>query len=261
VRRPVAQVAVLATVAGLAAMSCRPDTVRIAYRPRLGSRAVYRVMVSATSVTTLADQPARSTTDEEVFTATHEVLESSSGGSRVRVKLTSPGTEARTYVVRLDRAAQLAEVQLVEGLPASSLGDLGLSEIFPAAAAAPPTRPLRPGERWRIDAPITLAGSTTRIHGAGRVASLGVIGGRNVVRIECSYRLPVDRTSETSRLLGSESTTSTATRRLRDGTIESETATTTATYAVSVLPPKGTSGPVIPGTLIVHIQSRTTRIR
>ena len=222
---------------------------------------MYRVVVSVAAVTTVADQPPRHTSDEEVFTATHEVLEANPSGSRVRVELVSQGAEARTYVVRLDRAAQLAEVQLVEGLPASALGDLGLSEIFPAAAAAPPTRPLRPGDRWRLDAPISLAGATTRIAGAGRIASLGVIGGRDVVRIESSYRLPIDRTTDSSRLVGSESTVSTATRRLDDGTIESETATTTATYSLSVLPPKGTTGPVIPGALSVRIQSRTTRIR
>jgi hypothetical protein len=239
--------------------ACGSGTVRIAYNPPPGTRTAYRVTVHATTVTRVQGQPARQTSDDEALTATHEVLSSGPDGSRVRVTLVAEGGQPRTYVVRLDRAAQLAEVQLVEGVPASALGDLGLSEIFPAAAGAPPTRPLSPGERWAIDQSLPLGGTPVRLTGGGRLVSLGVISGWKVDTLETHYRLPVDRTTDAARLIGTQSTVTSATRRLVDGTIDHETATTTASYQLLLLPPAGTRGPSIPGTLDVTITSDTRR--
>ena len=259
--RPAAAALPLA-LAGLAAVAaCGTGTVKVAYRPVPGDRATFKVDVSVRAVTRIGQQPARRTSDHEVFTATHEVLGTGDDGSQVRVRLMAPGADPRTYVVRIDRAAQLAEVQLVEGLPASVLGDLGLSEIFPAAAAAPPRRPIHPGDRWTIDDSVSLGGpGRSQLTGAGRLVSLGILHGHKVATLETHYRLPVDRTTGTSRLVGTQSTVATATRRLSDGTIEEEKADTTATYAVSVAPPPGTDGPTIPGTLEVEIHSTTHRL-
>src|SRR5437588_271995 len=106
------------------------------------------------------------------------------------------GGPVRTFVVRVDRAAQLAEVRSVEGVPASALGGLGLAEIFPAAAGAPPDRRLSPGDRWTLDQPVAVSGSgPARLTGSGRLTELGVVSGRKVATTSSAYRLPVATTT------------------------------------------------------------------
>ena len=245
----------LAVVVLLAAPlgACRDGTVRVAFRPTEGTRYTYRVTVTADVVTRLGDRPARHTTEEDVFTAHHTVL----SGGRTEVRLVAAGEEARTFVVRLDRAGQLAEVQRIEGIPADILGGLGLSEIFPAAAAAPPDRPLAPGDRWDL--------AFERLRGTGRLAALGMVGGRKLATVESDYVLPVARTADEGdnrlRFEGSQHTRATSTHDLDDGAVEEVRAETSGTFALQLLPPEGTTGPVVPGTLEVEVRSLTTRLR
>ena len=151
----------MSTVSSLALLGassgCGRGTVRIAFRPGSGARYGYQVTVTARTVTSVGEDPPQTSSDHQVLRAEQAVLSVDADGSRVQVRLTGD-SGTRTFVVRLDRAAQLAEVQRVEGLPASVLGDLGLSEIFPAAAGAPPDRALAPGDHWSVDEPVTLPG-------------------------------------------------------------------------------------------------------
>jgi hypothetical protein len=139
-----------------------------------------------------------------------------------------------------------------------------LSEIFPAAAGAPPPRPLAAGERWSIDDRLLLAGSSARLTGSGRLASFGVVGGRNVASIRSTTRLPV--TTETAlqggrlALQGMERTVSSATRELVDGAVESAASTTSGRYQVTLTPPEGQGVPV-GGTMVIEVRSRTRRLR
>ncbi|HEX2038813.1 MAG TPA: hypothetical protein VHF47_03660, partial [Acidimicrobiales bacterium] len=209
-RRPAA---LLLLLPALASAGCRDGTVRVSFRPEVGAQYAYRVRVAADVVTRIADRPVRRTTDEDVFTARHKVLAAGRAGSRVEVRLESDGQEPRTFVVRLDRAGQLAEVQRIEGFPADVLGGLGLSEIFPAAAGALPDRPLAPGDRWTIDEA-----------GTGRLARLGVVDGRRRATVESDYVLPVARTTSDGerplRLEGDQRTRATSSYDLRDGAVE-----------------------------------------
>lgn len=236
--------------------ACRDNTVRVAFRPVTGAEYTYRVTVIADVVTRLGDRPPRRTTEEDVFTARHKVLSTSRTGSTVEVRLGAEGEEQRTFVVRLDRAGQLAEVQRIEGIPADILGGLGLSEVFPAAAAAPPDRPLAPGDRWDLD--------FDRLRGRGRLTALGMVGGRKLATVESDYVLPVtqvaDRGENRLRFDGSQRTRATSTHDLADGAVEEVEAETSGTFALELLPPEGTTGPVVPGTLEVEVRSVTTRL-
>ncbi|HEX9968518.1 MAG TPA: hypothetical protein VGB03_00140 [Acidimicrobiales bacterium] len=246
------------------AAACADGTVRVAFRPPTGARYTYRVTVTAEVATRIGDRPPRRTTEEDVFTARHAVLSTGPTGSRVEVRLEAEGQEPRTFVVRFDRAGQLAEVQRIEGIPAGILGGLGLSEIFPAAAAAPPERPLAPGDRWVIDESVDLPGSS-RIQGTGRVTALGMVRGRKLATVESDYVLPVSRTADEGenrlRLDGTQRTRATSTHDVDDGAVEAVEADTTGTFAIQLLPPEGTTGPVVPGQLEVRVRSTTTRIR
>src|SRR5205823_11030254 len=202
-----------------------------------------RYQVDVTKVRTIqlgSDGPQR-TVDDARLEADETVLASGPEGIRVRVELRRVGSPSRLFVVLFDRAAQLTAVETIEGLPASVLEPFGLSEIFPAAAGAPPARPLSAGERWTIDDRLDLAGSApARLQGSGRLVSFGVVGGRKVASIRSSTRLPVSTTSRLQggqlALNGVERTVSTASREIADGAVEEASSTTSGSYAVTLSP-------------------------
>jgi hypothetical protein len=244
---------------------CQPDTVNLAFRPAAGARYAYRVEIRSLTVTEIDGSAPERVTDHFVLRADQSVLAVSRGSIRVRVRLAGEGLGPRTFVVRLDRAGQLAEVQRIEGLPARALGSLGLSEIFPAAAGAPPDRRISPGERWVVDEPVSLPGQPgTRLRGSGRLKTLGVVDGRDVATVESTFRLAVRGTSQLSQgnfvLTGAQETTSTATHALADGSVEQVEAITRGRYRLTLLPPAGTDGPAVPGTLVIEVRSKTTRL-
>jgi hypothetical protein len=259
-------VAALALV--IAAGACRPDTVTFGYRPEDGARHRYRVTVEASAVTRIGDRAPRRTSSSFVLGATHEVVDSDDGGVTVEVTLRARGEEPQRLRVRLDRAGQLSRVEAVEGVPAARLGQVGIAEIFPASAGAPPRRPLAPGDRWDIDEALALPGArSARLTGTGRLATLGIVHGRKVATVESSLRLPVrglpegTATSGGAVLDGTQTTASRTTYALDDGVVESSTATTRSRLRVLLSPPAGTEAPALTGTVEVVVRSRTVRER
>ncbi|HEV2757967.1 MAG TPA: hypothetical protein VGV86_00235, partial [Acidimicrobiales bacterium] len=165
---------------------------------------------------------------------------------------------------RFDRAAQLAGVDAVEGLPPAVLGPIGFPEFLPAAATAPPDRALSPGEKWKIDATPTLPGAQpVRLEGSGQLMKVTTSGGRKVASIKAETRLPLSSTTRmgdaTVTISGTEKTQSTATRGLADGVVQDASSTTRGTYDVVVSPPPG-GGSSVRGTMTVEIRSETRRL-
>ena len=244
--------------------ACRSGSVRIDFRPRANGHYAYAIDVTASTTTTIDGRsPTRSANDEHLR-ARHVVQEVGRDGVVVDIHVTGPGVPDRSFEVRLDRAAALVEVQRVQDIPSSVLGDLGLSEVFPAAAGAPPDRALRPGARWSIDEPLALPGaSTVRLTGSGRLTELGVVGGRQVATVVSTYRLPVHQTSAgpdgTVTLDGAQITDTTATHALKDGAVQSVKARTVGRFAITLAPPAGASGPLLHGHLEVEVASTTRR--
>jgi hypothetical protein len=268
VRRPTLLLLGLALALSSSLLSgCRPDGVRLAFHPKPGAKYSYRVEVHADVTTRIGDQPVRRRVDDDVLLASHAVLSAGRRNSRVEVRLSGEGQPTRTFVVSLDRAAQLAEVQTIEGLPASALGTLGLSEIFPAAAGAPPDRLLSPGDRWRINEPVTLPGaSRSRLSGEGRLVELGVVDGREVARVDSTFRLPVERSSseEQGRILlrGEQVVQSRFTAGVADGAVEQVETQTTGRFQLSLVPSGSAPGAAaVPGELVVVVRSVTRRVR
>lgn len=244
---------------------CRDGTVRLSFRPQAGRRYTYRIAVRATTVTTVADEEPRRTSIDTVFFATQTVLSRSRDGGRIEVRAHQERGPTQTFIVRLDRSAELAEVQTIEGLPARTLGNLGLSEIFPAAAAAPPDRSLAPGERWDIDTTVRLAQApTARLRGKGRLVALGRIRGVDAARVTSSYRLPLRGSSTPNDngliLDGTQRTTTDVAYSIDDGAVLSAEARTTGSFGVTFFPPAGTPGSPVAGTLSVTVSSTTERV-
>ena len=256
---------VLAALLCTTLVACRPDTVRVAFQPPVGARFRYQVDVEKVRTIRLGSEAPQRTVDNARIEADETVLASGSEGIRVRVELRRGGSVPRTFVVLFDRAAQLTAVESIEGLPASILEPFGLSEIFPAAAGAPPARPLAAGERWSIDDRLRLAGAgDARLSGSGRLVSFGVANGRKVASIRSTTRLPVTTESALQggrlSLQGTELTVSSATRELEDGAVETASSSTSGSYQVVLSPPVGQGVPVN-GSMVIEVRSKTKRMR
>ena len=256
-----------AAVVAMSLAACQPDTVRVTYRPEAGTTYRYEVRVHSLTLASLGDGEPQRTEEDAVLHVEHRVLDAEPDGPvRVQVRLRRPNSAPRTLVVRLDRAARLETVETIEGVPTTTLGELGLTEIFPAAAGAPPDRALRPGETWVIDEPVALPGTEpSRLAGEGRLAELGVIDGREVASIFSRTRLPVTRTTGvrqgTLQLRGNQVTESTARHDLSDGAVQRANSVTTGRFRVLLSPPPGRSGAPLEGRLEIEVRSRVRRLR
>lgn len=259
VLRTLAAAGLLVALAG-----CGEDTVSLAVRPAAGDTAEYRITVRATTVTTIGDGEPRRRTSSVVLRARQRVLASSPKGSRVEVRLDPGGDRDTTFVVLLDASAQLEEVQQVEGVPAEALGGLGVSDLLPVAAAAPPARPVAPGDRWSIDGPVVAGSTRSRLRGTGRLASLGVANGRRLAFVDSTYALPVERTTDEGgapvQLHGRLRTTATAAYDLDGDRVQWVRATTSGRYDLTLLPPAGAGGLPVAGTLRVDVSSFSDRV-
>jgi len=245
---------------------CRRDTVRVSFRPAIGASYRYEVRVHSVTTTRLADGEPERSVDEIVLRVDETVLSADGGEARVGVRLRQAGTADRTFVVRLDRAAQLAGVDAVEGLPPSVVGPDALPQILPGAPGAPPDRPLAPGERWTIDAPADQSGDGgARLTGVGRVVDLGVIHGRKVASTRALTRLPLTSTAAVRgnavALDGTETTEGTATRDLTDGSVERATTVTQGDFGLVLAPGGDDGGSRVTGTLTIEVRSDTRRLR
>ncbi|HWH35959.1 MAG TPA: hypothetical protein VNT56_11665 [Acidimicrobiales bacterium] len=245
---------------------CREGSVRLTFRPEAGASYRYEVVVRTTTEVRLGDAEPELREEDVVLTAEHTVVRAGGSGVEVEVVLQEPGGPDRRFEVVFDRAAQLEEVQSIEGVPDDRLGTLGISEIFPAAAGAPPDRPLEPGASWVIDDVIQLPDGTdpTQLSGSGRLVELGVVGGVAVARLTSAARLPLESEMTTAggtlRLSGTQITDYSATHDLQDGAVREATSSTVGNFDLEVGPPPGVGASPVTGTLRVEVSSQTRLI-
>lgn len=243
---------------------CAPGSVRVAFRPRVDARYTYQVVVRTRSTLRIDGRDPVSQDVTATLQVDQRVLTTGNEGSVVEVVLRTTPEDERTVLVRLDRAAQLIGLEPVADKDAAALGELGVAEVFPAAVGAPPDRPLRPGERWRVDSPVNLPASTpSRLVGEGRLTGLGVVAGSRAATITTVSTLPVvKRTGSAGReavLEGVQRTTTTASRTLADGAIQASSSVTRASYGLRLLPPPGLNGDPVRGRLELEVSSTTER--
>ena len=266
-RRPGAGLlAALLLVAPVLGAGCRDDTVRIRFRPDVGDVYRYETRVRAESVVTFKGQEPVTRTDSTRLHAEHTVVGAGRDSSRVQVVLEGAGGSSQTFVVRVDRAAQVVAVEQAEGTAREALGQPGLPELFPAAAGAPPDRRLTPGDEWRVDERVQLPGASdrARLRGSGRLVSLGVVDGRDVAEVRTSSRIPVSAVTVAAdgelRIDGFQTTTATTRHDLDDGAVRRAAATTTGTYDIVLSPPPGQAADPLSGTLSLRVTSTTRRV-
>lgn len=264
-RRPALAVLAVVVAGGAALPACAEGTVRVAFRPRVDARYSYRVEVRTRSTLRLEGQAPESRDSKVNLLVDQTVLSTGADGSVVEVRLRTTPEDERTVLVRLDRAAQLIGLEPVTGRGQAPIGDLGVAEVFPAAVGAPPDRPLRPGERWEVNSPVTLPASVpSRLVGDGRLTGLGVVAGRKAATVTTASTLKVVRRTGTVEgneavLEGDQRTTTRASHALSDGAIQASRSTTRASYDLRLLPPPEVITGPLKGTLELEVTSSTSR--
>ena len=257
--------AVFAVVLAGVSVGCDDPAVRVSYRPKVGTTTRYELRVTTTSQTHLVGEPPKDRNDSFVLRSDQRVRRSGPGAdTQESVRLSGEGQKSRDFVVRFDRAGQLATVESVEGAPPNAtLGNLGISELLPSAAGALPRQALRPGDRWRISQLLRIGSLRAgRLVGWGRLASLGVSHGTKLAVVDTEVALPVDRitdldTGGTSRLVGSVRTTMHVVQRVKDGVVLQARAHSVGRYHVTLSPPGDLVAPPVTGTLTVTVSSTT----
>ncbi|HUR76430.1 MAG TPA: hypothetical protein VMZ22_00655 [Acidimicrobiales bacterium] len=251
-------------VAALLAAGCSDPAVRVSYRPKVGTRTSYELRVTTRTTTELEGEGRTRGHESFALRSDQRVRRARAGAdTQVGVRLSGAGQAPRDFVVRLDRAGQLATVESVEGVPSETLGDLGISELLPSAAGALPRAALRPGDRWRISQLLRSDSVPAgRLVGWGRLASLGVSDGTKLAIVDTEVALPVDRTTEfdtgvTGRLIGAIRTTMHVVQRVSDGVVLQARARSVGRYEVTLSPPSQLVGPPVTGTLTVIVSSTT----
>lgn len=271
-------------IGGGSSSGCGDDTVRLAFRPAVGTTSSYRITVTTRTTVRMAGESPRLDRAEAVLTTHHTILASDpkagakvASGVRVRVDVEERGSTDRTFIVRFDRSAQPVAVESDESDSATNAGEgarttLGLPEIFPAALSAPPDRALRTGDDWTIDRAITLPGSSkpTRLVGGGQLIELGIVDDEQVARVAAAATLHLETTRPATqgltpvgevRLEGTQRTNYRAAHDLDDGAVRTASSTTTGSYRLLAYPPKATGGTPATGTMEVSIRSNARRIR
>lgn len=245
--------------------ACDKESVHVGFRPEAGASYRYEIKVQSVTTTVLGDEAPDRAVEEVTLESRDTVLASAPDEVRVQVVLRRAGSPDRTFHVRFDRAAQLAGVDLVDGLPPEVLGPVGLPAFMPAAATAPPDRALSPGEKWKIDATPSVPGASgsVRLEGTGRLVKVTTVGGRKVASIKAETSVPLSTTTQvggaTVSISGTERTESTGNRALADGVVEEATSVTRGTYDLVMSSPTGAGAPVR-GTMSVEIRAQTKRL-
>jgi hypothetical protein len=255
----------LPAVASAGLVACKEESVHVGFRPEAGTSYRYEIKVQSVTTTVLGNEAPERSVEEVTLESRDTVLSAGPEEIKVEVQLRRAGSPDRTFRVRFDRGARLAGVDEVDGLPPEVLGSVGFPAFLPAAATAPPDRPLSPGDKWNIDATSNLPGAeSVRLEGTGRLDKVTTVGGRKVASIKAETRLPLSATTSVGgavvTISGTETTESTAARALTDGAVQEATAVTKGDYTLTLSPENGRGVATMNGTMSVEIRSQTRRL-
>jgi hypothetical protein len=257
----------------LVGAGCKDDTVQVTFRPRVGAEYRYEVTVHSHSEVRIPGEDPEIRDDEVVLQSKHTVLAAGKDGVRVQVILGDAAGGIRTFVVRFDRAAQLESVESDDEHPlgadtsSADPGIVGISEIFPGAAGAPPDRRLGPGARWHVDDRVTVPGADgdARLVGDGRLVELGIEDHEEVARLATTGVLELVSSQVADDggivvLQGSQVTEQRSTHDLDDGAVRSASSTTRGHFDLEIQPPFDQQRDPVRGTLTVTVTSETQRL-
>ena len=242
-------VSLVASVALLAA--CRSDTVDLTYRYPPDSETVYRMTAEATAEWDIAGR--RGEGSYEITFEISETIESADEDSAIVMVemrtedfeergLPSPGSQRRSFKLRLGPNGEKLEVLEVDGVPAA---DLDRDELSFIGTYRPPL-PLESISlhgTWRSQQGFQLETLSQEVVTLGELTGLSRDQESEVADIEYSSRGPLELTTVlpqgTADLEGTEETTSRAELDISEGFLRSGSSTTRSDFDVSVEPSGG----------------------
>jgi hypothetical protein len=249
--------AVLAVVAPLLLLGCRPATVSVAYTPEVGDRYEYRYEIDATVTRALEGQAPEVVQVDTELVAVQEVQARTRSGTRIDLELTREGGVPRTAVVLVDRAGSLEGVELVDDLDAAVFGVASGDSLIPTHLGGPPDRPLAPGDRWTV--------SDGARRGTGRLDRVGVVDDEHVAVVTTSATEELDRSltaaESATRVRGALRSGATTSYDLDGGAIRRSASWSRGELQAELAPPPGVDAEPVRATITYEVSVRVTRLR
>jgi len=251
-------VRILVVALALLLVGCRSDSVSLDYQYEPGSKLEYELIVTARSSWDIAG---RGEGSYKVTFDVSEVVESSNDEEAViKISLTptdvierglpSPGTNPRSFTLRVGTNGEVLEVVAVDGVPAETLDPDQLAFI---GTYRPPLAldPVTLQDTWRSIQEVQVGPVFQQVDTLGTLEALDLDGQGKFARIDYTGDGPLSFTTTlpqgTAELTGSAKTTTAAIFDLDEGVLRRSDSTTEGNFEVRVVP--ALTGPPITGTL------------
>jgi hypothetical protein len=255
----------IATVLVLLASSCRSDEVDLGYEYEAGSTLTYTMTALARANWDIGGEGSGSYRTTMDVTETIETIDDGAVVSVVmdpveveEEGLPSPGTEERTFSLRIGRSGEVLEVLEVDGVPASALDQEQLSLI----GTYRPPLPLDPvalGDTWRSEQEVQLPSAFQQVVTVGELERLARHEGRAIAEVTYDGEGPLAWTAALpqgeAELTGTTRSSSRATLDIDEGFLRSARSTTAGDFEVRATPG---SGGALTGTLHLELDLHLT---
>ena len=230
---------------------CRSDEIELSYRYEEGHSLTYLLTARANATWDIGRQGAGS---YETTMEVTERTESIGDGAVVSVimdpidveenGLRSPGSEERTFSLRMGPNGQLLEVLEVDGIPASALDQEQLGLI----ATYRPPLPLEPvglGDTWRSEQEVKLPAAFQHVVSIGELEGFSVDDDGEIAAISYEGRGPLTWTTSLAQgdaeLTGKTSSTTSARIDIGGGYLREASSSMAGDFDVRALPVSGSA--------------------
>jgi len=257
------------SIALVASTACRSDTVGLEYRFPEDGELDYVLEANAEAAWEIGEAGRGSY--EVVFRVRETVIERIGDEAVVNVTMTpirvresglpSPGSEVRSFTLRVDASGSVVDVIEVQGVPAEQLDPAQVAFIGTYRPPLP-SEPQRLKDEWTDVASLSSESVTERMRTRGRLKTLDRDGGGDFAELRFTGRGPLLYGTQLlqgeAELEGTSVTTIDADLDLAGGYLRRARSTIDGTFDVAVLPAEGTDP--IQGELRLHLELKLERI-
>ncbi len=254
-------------LAALALVSCRPDEIALRYHFDSGTRISYRMTANADASWNIGGE------GNGAYTVSFDVIETvKAAGNDVIVSvemtpvdvtengLPSPGSENRSFSLRMGEGGEVEEVLEVDGVEADALDPDEL--VFIGTYRPPlPDDPVGLGDSWDSEQQVQLESVFQQVVTTGRLDRLDTDGDGRVAEIAYDGSGPLIWTTTLPQgeadLTGSATTRSDAKFDIDKGSLREASSTMSGSFEVRIVP--GGDRPPIMGTLDLSLDLHVTR--
>jgi hypothetical protein len=256
-------------VALVGSTACRSDTVRLQYRFPGGGELSYRLEANADAEWNIGETGRGSY--HVVFRVTESVVETDGNEAVVEVTMTplrvresglpSPGSEERSFTLRVDTTGSVVDVIEVQGVPAQQLDPAQVAFIGTYRPALP-AEPQRLKDAWTDVRSLSSESVSERMTTRGRLQALDRDDLGELAELRFTGRGPLLYATELlqgqAELQGTSFTEIDADLDLAGGYLRSARSTIDGDFDVTVLPVEGADP--LRGDLHLHLELKLDRL-